>query len=359
MPRDLVRIPFGALEIFIKDVLERIGVPEEDAGICADVILEADRRGIHSHGINRFKPFYYDRIRAGLLDPKARMEVVREGPTTAVVDGHFGMGHAIGKRSMDLAIGKAKSYGMGMVAVRNSTHYGIAGYYVMMASRSGMIGITGTNARPSVAPTFGTEGVLGTNPLAIGFPTDEEFPFVLDCATSIWQRGKIEYYARTKEPIPDGLVIGEDGSYLTDSSGILDALLKGKAALLPLGGPENTAGYKGYGYSTAVEVLSSALQTGPFLKMINGVNVGHFFIAIDIEAFCSLEEFRTTAGTIMRQLRSSRRMPLEKRIYTAGEKEDIYWTENHDKGIPLVESLQAEVLQIMDELGMDPHMLGL
>ncbi|MBN1539438.1 MAG: Ldh family oxidoreductase [Candidatus Thermoplasmatota archaeon] len=354
-----VRVPFGALELFITDVLERIGVPDEDARICADVILEADRRGIHSHGINRFKPFYYDRIRAGLLDPKARMEVVREGPTTAVVDGHFGMGHAIGKRSMDLAIGKAKDYGMGMVAVRNSTHYGIAGYYVMMANMSGMIGITGTNARPSVAPTFGTEGVLGTNPLTIGFPTDEEFPFILDCATSIWQRGKIEYHARTKEPIPDGLVIGEDGSYLTDSLEILDALIKGKAALLPLGGPEKTAGYKGYGYSTAVEVLSSALQAGPFLKMINGVNVGHFFIAIDIEAFCPLDEFKATAGAIMRQLRSSRRMPSEERIYTAGEKEHLYWIENMGLGVPLGKSLQTEVLQIMDELDMDPRILGL
>ncbi|MBN1389042.1 MAG: Ldh family oxidoreductase [Candidatus Thermoplasmatota archaeon] len=353
MSNDVIRVPFKALEIFISDVLRRLGVPWEDAEICADVLIEADRRGIHSHGINRFKPFYYDRIKAGLLDPRGRMEVVREGPTTAVVDGHFGMGHAIGKRSMDLAIGKAKRYGMGMVAVRNSTHYGIAGYYVMMASRSGMIGISGTNARPSVAPTFGTEGMLGTNPFTIGFPTDEAFPFVLDCATSIWQRGKIEYHARTGEPIPDGLVIGEDGGSLTDSSEILDALVKGKAALLPLGGPEKTAGYKGYGYSAVVEVLSSALQAGPFLKMVNGVNVGHFFMAIDIEAFCPLDEFRTTTGTIMRQLRASRRMPSEDRIYTAGEKEHLYWLENRDLGVPLGKSLQAEVLKIMDELGMD------
>ncbi|MGA1792692.1 MAG: Ldh family oxidoreductase [Thermoplasmatota archaeon] len=357
MPDDIARVPFEVLKEFMLEALLRIGVPAEDAEICAEVVVEADRRGIHSHGINRFKPFYYDRIRKGLLDPGAKMEVVRETPTTAVVDGHFGLGHAIGKRSMDIAIEKAGKYGMGMVAVRNSTHYGIAGYYAKMAADSGMVGMTGTNARPAVAPTFGTEGMLGTNPFTIAFPTDEDFPFVLDCATSIWQRGKIEYYARTHRPIPPGLVVGEDGGSMTDSREILEALVEGRAALLPLGGLEETAGYKGYGYSTVVEVLSSALQAGPYLKMINGVNVGHFFIAVDIEAFCPIDEFKATAGEIMRQLRSSRRAPSEERIYTAGEKEHVYWLENRDLGAPIGPSLRREILQIIDDLGMDPGKL--
>ncbi|MGA1872646.1 MAG: Ldh family oxidoreductase [Thermoplasmatota archaeon] len=357
MQEDHFRIPFQVLEDFMTEVLVRIGAPMEDARICSKVVADADRRGIHSHGINRFKPFYYDRIRKKIMNPGAVMEIVRESPTTAVVDGHFGLGHAIGKRSMDIAIGKARNYGMGMVVVRNSTHYGIAGYYAMMAAGSGMIGMTGTNARPAVAPTFGTEGMLGTNPFTIAFPTDEDFPFVLDCATSIWQRGKIEYYGRTGRPVPEGLVIGEDGSSLTDSQEILAALVDGSAALLPLGGPEETAGYKGYGYSTVVEVLSSALQAGPFLKMINGVNVGHFFLAIDIEAFCPLEEFGRTAGEIMRQLRSSRKMPGEGRIYTAGEKEHRYWIENRDLGVPIGRSVRDEIRQIIDELGMDTDIL--
>jgi LDH2 family malate/lactate/ureidoglycolate dehydrogenase len=222
-----------------------------------------------------------------------------------------------------------------------------------MAASAGMLGMTGTNARPSVAPTFGTEAMLGTNPFTIAFPTDEEFPFVLDCATSIWQRGKIEYYAREGRRIPEGLVIAEDGRSMTDSGEILKALVSGKAALLPLGGPgEDTAGYKGYGYSTVVEVLSSALQGGPFLKAITGVNVGHFFMAVDISAFTTLDEFARTAGDIMRQLRGSRKAHGYGRIYTAGEKEHLHMIATKDKGAPVNTSLQREILTMRDETGL-------
>jgi LDH2 family malate/lactate/ureidoglycolate dehydrogenase len=355
MVQEDTRIPFEAVERFMSDVLENVGVPRDDARICAEVLIAADKGGIHSHGINRLKPIYYDRIKAGKIVPDAEMEIVREGPTTAVIDGHFGMGHAIAKRSMDLAIEKASEYGIGMTAVRNSTHYGIAGYYVMMAAEAGMIGMTGTNARPAVAPTFGTEGMLGTNPFTIGFPTDEEFPFILDCATSIWQRGKIEYYARYGKEIPEGLVISRDGTSMTDSGRILEAFLEKEAALLPLGGLEETAGYKGYGYSTVVEVLSSALQAGPFLQMINGVNVGHFFLAVDIEVFTPLEEFKRTSGEIMRQLRASRKMPGKENILTAGEREHFYWMENRTKGVPIGKSLQGEILAMKEELDLDDH----
>lgn len=352
---EAVRVPFDTLEAFMRDVFTALGVPEEDASICADVVIAADKRGIHSHGINRMKPFYYDRLRKGLQSPDARMEIIREGPTTAVVDGHFGMGHAISKKCMDIAIEKARTYGMGMVAVRNSTHYGIAGFYAMMAAKSGMMGMTGTNARPSVAPTFSTEGVLGTNPFTIAFPTDEDFSFVLDCATSIWQRGKIEYYSREGKEIPDGLVIGKDGDFMTDSQEILDALVSNEAALLPLGGPDETAGYKGYGYSTVVEVLSSALQGGPFLRAITGVNVGHFFMAIDISSFCELDDFKGSSGEIMRQLRASRKMPGKDSILTAGEVEHRYWIENRDKGVPLNDSLINDIKTMRSELGLKGH----
>ncbi|MEG1743589.1 MAG: Ldh family oxidoreductase, partial [Clostridia bacterium] len=175
---------------FVTDAFVGVGVPREDAKICTDVLLESDRRGIESHGVNRFKPIYIDRINAGIQNPVTNFEIVRETPTTAVIDGHDGMGQVIGYRSMQMAIDKAKKYGMGCVAVRNSCHYGIAGYYATMATKAGMIGMTGTNARPSIAPTFGVENMLGTNPLTIGMPSDEEFPFVIDCATSITQRGK-------------------------------------------------------------------------------------------------------------------------------------------------------------------------
>lgn len=227
------------------------------------------------------------------------------------------MGHVIGKKAMQIAIDKAKKYGMGMVAVRNSNHYGIAGYYALMAIEEGMIGITGTNARPSVAPTFGVENMLGTNPLTFGIPTDEEFPFLLDCATSVSQRGKIEMYDRANKDIPVGWVIDENGNYRTDTKQVLIDLTRGKAALTPLGGiGEEGAGYKGYGYATIVEILSSALQEGAFLKMLSGFDengnkvpyrLGHFFIAIDISSFTELEKFKRIAGDILRQLRASKK----------------------------------------------------
>jgi LDH2 family malate/lactate/ureidoglycolate dehydrogenase len=348
---DIVWMDFATMECFMVDVFKGLGVPEEDAKICADVLITSDKKGIDSHGVNRLKPTYYDRLRAGLQSPVTKLEIIREGPTTALIDGNRGMGHVIAKRAMRLCIGKAREYGMGMVAVRNSTHYGIAGYYAEMAAEAGMIGITGTNARPSVAPTFGSENMLGTNPLTIGFPTDEEFPFILDCATSITQRGKIEVYARIGKEVPEGLVIDPDGQSITDPNAILTALTRGEASFLPLGGlGEETGGYKGFGYSTVVEVLSAALQGGAFLKEITGVNLGHFFIAADISAFTEPESFMKTAGEIMRSLRGSRRLEGHDRIYTAGEKEHLTWLERREKGVPLNRSLQLDLLKMRDEL---------
>lgn len=348
---------------FITDAFVGVGVPREDAEICTDVLLESDRRGIESHGCNRFKPIYIDRINCGIQNPVTNFEVIRETPTTAVVDGHDGMGQVIGYKAMKMAIEKAKKYGMGMVAVRNSCHYGIAGYYATMATKEGMIGITGTNARPSIAPTFGVENMLGTNPLTVGLPTDEEFPFVLDCATSISQRGKIEYYARLGKPTPAGYVIGRDGSALTDSDQILVDLNTGHAALAPLGGiGEELAGYKGYGYATVVEVLSAALQSGNYLKMLSGIgkngekvpyHLGHFFIAIDTNAFMGVDAFKKTAGDIMRALRASAKAPGQDRIYTAGEKEWDVWQERKDSGVPINEAVQKEMSKVRDELKLD------
>ena len=211
--------PWDTLINFVTDAFVGYGIPREDAEICTDILLESDRRGIESHGCNRFKPIYLDRIKAGIQNPITNFEVVKETPCTAVVDGHDGMGQVIGYKSMQMAIDKAKKYGMGMVAVRNSCHYGIAGYYATMATKQGCIGITGTNARPSVAPTFGVDGMFGTNPLTIGIPTDEEFDFVIDCATSITQNGKIEYYERIGEDVHPGTIIGRDGKEISGDAG--------------------------------------------------------------------------------------------------------------------------------------------
>jgi L-2-hydroxycarboxylate dehydrogenase (NAD+) len=359
-----VIVPWDVITPFIVDAFNAMGVPRDEAEICADVLLESDRRGIESHGVNRFKPIYYDRIKAGIQSPVTNFEVVKKTTTTAVIDGHNGMGQVIGYRAMKMAIEMAKEHGMGMTAVRNSTHYGIAGYYATMAADAGCIGITGTNARPSIAPTFGVENMLGTNPLTIGLPTDEEFPFVLDCATSVTQRGKIEYYHRLGLPTPPGQVIADDGSTLMDSGTILKALTAGEAALAPLGGVgEEMGGYKGYGYATAVEILSAALADGNYLKMLSGVRdgqrvpygLGHFFIAIDTNAFLGEETFRKIAGDICRQLRESRKAPGHDRIYTAGEKEWLAWQERKDSGVPVNPEVQKELVAVRDELGLRRH----
>ena len=304
--------PFEKMEQFMVDVFIKVGVPPEDAKVCAEVLIEADKRGIDSHGVGRFRPIYIDRINAGLQKPVTEFEIVREGPTTAVVDGHNGMGQVIAKRAMQMAIDKAKKYGMGMVVVRDSTHYGIAGYYAIMAAKENMIGITGTNARPSIAPTFGVENMLGTNPLVYGMPTDEEFPFVIDCATSITQRGKVELYEREGKSLPPGWVIDQQGNTVTDPAEALKGLDNGTCALTPLGGiGEEMAGYKGYGYATVVEILSSALQSGLFLKNLSDVDangkrvpsrLGHFFIAIDINSFVDVNTFKKHTGEILAKL---------------------------------------------------------
>ncbi|HEX7474976.1 MAG TPA: Ldh family oxidoreductase [Dehalococcoidales bacterium] len=365
MQDNIFYINADILKRFISDVFKGVGVPEEDARICAEVLITSDLRGIDSHGIGRLKPIYYDRIREGIQQPVTHFEVVREGPTSAVVDGHDGMGQVIAKKSMAMAIEKARKYGLGMVVARNSTHYGIAGYYAMMAAEAGMIGMTGTNARPSIAPTFGVENMLGTNPLTFAIPTDEEFPFVLDCATSITQRGKIEVYDRLGKELPAGWVIGQDGQPKTDAHQVLADLAKGNAALTPLGGiGEDLAGYKGYGYATVVEILSAALQSGPFMKGLLGLetegkpqpyHLGHFFLAIQISQFTELENFRKTTGEILRALRASKKVPGRERIYTAGEKEHLAWLERRVKGIPINPPLQTSIRQLIQELNLTDY----
>lgn len=356
--------PWNLITDFVTDAFVGYGVPREDAEICTDVLLESDKRGIESHGCNRFKPIYIDRIVDGIQQPTTNFEILKETETTAVVDGHDGMGQVIGKKAMQMAIDKAKKYGMGMVAVRNSCHYGIAGYYATQATQQGCIGITGTNARPSVAPTFGVDGMFGTNPLTVGIPTDEKFDFILDCATSITQNGKIEYYERIKEDVHPGTVIGRNGESIEGDAG--DALKKirqGEAALTALGGiGEALGGYKGYGYAMVVELLSAILQDGWYGKALNGkdedgnirpYHLGHFFIAIDTNHFLGEDLVRAKAGEIARSIRNSTKQPGADRIYTAGEKEYEIWKQREESGVPINEAVQAEICAVRDKLGLD------
>ncbi|MFP3958757.1 MAG: Ldh family oxidoreductase [Spirochaetaceae bacterium] len=357
-------IPFETLERFVNDVFLRLGVPPEDARICADVLLQSDLRGIDSHGIGRLA-MYHDRIRAGIQSPTTEIETLRETETTATLDGHHGMGHVIAYRAMRTAMEKAAAYGMGAVAVRNSTHYGFAGYYPLMATREDMLGLTVTNARPGVAPTFGVRPMIGTNPLSFGAPTDLPFSFLIDAATSITQRGKLEHLHRRDQPTPEGWVIGHDGRPRTDTGPLLSDLVAGTAAMLPLGGiGETFGGHKGYGYGTMVEILSAALSGGAYLWDLTGLDergdprpyrLGHFFLAIDIAHFIDPPAFRRIATGILRELQRSPKAPGHDRIYVAGEKEHESEQRRRASGIPVNDTLAATLDRVGTELDLGDY----
>ena len=354
-------LPVEVIHRFMIGVFRALGTPLDDAQICADVLIASDLRGIESHGVGRLK-YYYDRIQAGLHHPQTEFEVAQETETTAVVDGHHGMGHVIAYRSMRLAMGKAREYGLGAVAVRNGTHYGIAGYYPLMAAKEGMMGLCVTNARPSQIPTFGSEPMLGTNPIAFAAPSDMDYPFCFDAATSIAQRGKIEVAARAEKPVPEGWVVDGRGQSLTDPAQILTDLGQAKAALLPLGGAgELLGGYKGYSLATIVEILSASLSGGAFMKDLLGFApngsprhfmLGHFFLAVDIEHFVPLEVSKRITGEIMRALQASPKAPGQERIYVAGEKEFEMEALVRERGVPVNRNLRRELQTMRDELSI-------
>ncbi len=357
-------IPIDIIRQFMVAVFVGLGTPPDDARICAEVLIASDLRGIQSHGVGRLK-YYYDRIRRGQHRTQTRFEIVKETETTAVVDGHHGMGHVIAYRSMQMAIAKARQHGLGAVAVRNGTHFGIAGYYPLLAANEGMMGLTVTNARPSIAPTFGGEPMLGTNPIAFAAPSDMDYPFCFDAATSIAQRGKIEVAARADKTVPEGWVISAEGEPLTEPDQILADLSNATAGLLPLGGAgELFAGYKGYSLAVIVEILSASLCQGMFMKDLLGFEadgsrrpfmLGHFFLAIDIEHFIPLEVSKRITGQIMRDLQNARKLPGQDRIYVAGEKEHEREQIVREQGVPVNSSLRRELQTMRDELALSGY----
>jgi LDH2 family malate/lactate/ureidoglycolate dehydrogenase len=362
-----VYVPVETLTDFMIDALAKMGVPQDDARIVAEILLASDLCGVSSHGVAHLR-MYYRRIQKGLQLPVTDWSIVRATPTTAVIDGGNGMGMVVGFNAMRIAIEKAREHGLGAVAVRNSSHYGIAGYYTRMAAREGMVGMSFTNAHPSIAPTFGNEPMLGTNPIAFSAPTDEEFPFTFDAATSIVARGKIEVAKRSGKPIPTGWVMREDGSLPTDATHLIEEMTRNEAALLPLGGSgEMMGGHKGYGLSTMVEIFSAAFQEGAFLSELHDtdkegnphfLSIGHFFLAMNVEHFVPLGSFRKTAGSIVRELRASRKVPGEERIYSAGEKAHAEAARVMAEGVEIPPGLQRSLNKLRAELNIENHDLG-
>ncbi len=367
MSETSIHVPVNKVVAFMVDACVAMGIPQPDAEIIADVLITSDLWGVRSHGVAHLK-MYHERIKSGLQLPLTNWQVVKDTPTTAVVDGGNGMGMVVGSHAMQLAIQKARQYGLGAVAVRNSSHYGVAGYYSMMAANEGLVGLSVTNAHPSIAPTFGVRPMLGTNPIAVAAPTDEPFPFMFDAATSVAPRGKIEIAARANKPIPEGWVIGQDGKSATDSSGMIKQMNDGLVALLPVGGMgELMGGHKGYGLATMVEIFSAAFQNGTYLWGLTDTDaegkpqflrIGHFFLAIDIEHFIPLADFKQITGDMMRELRRAPKMPDQPRIYTAGEKEYTNTQRVMAEGVEITPGVQKGLIALRQELNVTGHTLG-
>ncbi len=339
---------------FVIRYMTKLGVPEEDARIVGSVLLCADTRGVESHGMHRLGSYYGSRIQKGYMNPLTPYQVISETPTTALIDGGNGLGQVVSHKAMKMCIAKAKASGLAAVTIRNSNHYGIAGYYSMMAMDEGMIGISMTNSQPLVAPTYGRTAVLGTNPIALAAPSEKKFPYLLDMATSAVAYGKIQVHEKKGEKIPVGWGIDEEGNVTTDPSKIKPG---GHGALLPLGGMEVTAGYKGYGLALLVEILCSVLSGGSFLTQVGGpsrptpTGVAHFFMCINIEAFRPLIDFERSLDSMIELLKQSPLAVGREEILLAGEKEFNYTKYNFKHGVPLIK-------QIVDDLKMEGDKIG-
>ncbi|ELP87189.1 malate dehydrogenase, putative [Entamoeba invadens IP1] len=353
-------VTYDCIKSFMKEVLMKIGAPEENAEMTSETLASADHSGMCTHGIQRFKTVYIDRIEKGMIDPKATPTIVRESPTTAVLDGNNGLGHVNGTIAMKMAIEKAKKYGMGMVVVRNSTHFGIAGFYSLLAAQEGMMGMAGTNARSSVAPIYADEPKLGTNPLSVAFPSDEAFPWCFDAATSISPTGRFEKFVREGKQVDPSWASKGGDTPLTDAAAFLKMYPKGEAYLHPLGGKEEVnGGHKGYCLSEMVEILSACFSTSSFLSQIEAgakttgkYEIGHFFIAVDISTFRDLDEFKKSVGDVNRELRAAKKRPGYDRIYTAGEKEYETCQYGLKHGVHIPQTTVDEMTELKKKYGV-------
>jgi LDH2 family malate/lactate/ureidoglycolate dehydrogenase len=347
MPETFI-YPVEALKDYVARFFTALKVPEIDAHIAADVLVAADLRGINSHGVIRLQSYYGDRLLRGKINPAAPITVLQENPATLALDGGNGLGQVVAYRAMSRCIELAENAGLAITTVRNSNHYGIAGYYAMMALPKDMIGISLTNSQPLVAPTFGLPPVLGTNPIAVAIPAGEEEPFVLDMATSIVTIGRIAVHHKSGQPIPAGWGINEQGDLTHDPAEVLQG-----GALLPLGGPAELRGYKGYGLSLLVDLLSGVLAGAAYGYQVGhpadhgAADVGHFFAAIKIDNFRPVDQFKADMDDYIRALKATPKLPGQDRIYIHGEKEAENMRKYQQEGVPLL----AEIVDALVQAG--------
>ncbi len=321
------RLKIESLKKYLLEVFGILGTPKENAIITADVLLSADRRNIASHGVARLD-YYVEGIEQKSINPRANPTVIKQSPATLLVDGNGGLGHVISVKTMRRVIRKAQKTGMASAVIRNSNHYGIAGYTAMMALEYNLIGFSATNTPPFTVPTFGKNAALGTNPLAIAVPAGNEYPFVLDMATSTVALGKLEICQRLGKRMPSGWAQDKNGELTDDAQNALEEMWARKGGgLLPLGGAgEENAGYKGYDLCALVDIITGGLAISLMGVEIQGkhgeqADISHFLMALDPSAYAEISDFKSRMDSFIRMLKNQPCLEGEDRIWIAGEKE--------------------------------------
>lgn len=345
------RVDAEMLERYTMDVLVGFGLKPDDARISAEVLVASDIRGIDSHGVPRMG-YYTERLRKGLINVDATLTVVTETPATVAFDANNGMGHPASYHAMERCIEKAKETGLCMATVRHSNHFGIAGYYAMMALKEGLCGMAMTNATPLVVPTFAREPVLSTAPIAVAIPARDQRPIVIDMATSTVAWGKIEIARREGKPIPAGWAYDKEGNLTTDPFAAV--------ALTPVGSTRELGSHKGYGLALFVEVLCGQLAGSAWSRYVAGSrvdpprpsNTGHAFMAWRIDAFRPEEEFYDEIDSMLAELRGLEPSEGHDRVYVPGDPEDIAEADRRERGIPLHSSVIDELRRLGEEVGV-------
>jgi LDH2 family malate/lactate/ureidoglycolate dehydrogenase len=345
------------LDKFCMDAFQKFGFTKEESRIISDVLIMSDDFGIESHGMQRLVR-YHEGIESGLIHVDAKPEVVFETPISAVIDGHSGMGQLIGHKAMQMAIEKAKTCGVGIVTVRNSNHYGIAGYYARLAIEQGLLGFSCTNSEAIMVPTFGKKAMLGSNPIAVCAPA-EPYPFFFDASTTVVTRGKLEMYNKMDKPIPTGWAVNKAGVSSNSANEVLGNIKAAEGGgIVPLGGDtEQLGGHKGYGYGMICELFSSILSQGftSAHTMKNGFSgICHGFMAINPAFFGDPEAIKAHFSTFLNELRESPKANGADRIYTHGEKEMEAVERVKEQGVPVNINTLREMIDMANYLGMDP-----
>lgn len=348
------------LRQFTENVFLKMGCPVADAALAADVLLRSDLRGIDSHGVARLSGYVrlWEKER---INAKPDVKVVHETATTATVDGDAGLGLVVAPFAMKVAMEKAKIYGSGWVAVKNSNHFGIAGYHALMAVEQDMIGISMTNASPLVAPTYANERLLGTNPMCYAFPAGKYPPLVVDMATAAAANGKLEIAQRANQPIPEGWVQDKDGNASTSAHQLKDG-----GSLLPLGSDKDHGSHKGYGLSATVDILSAVLSGAnygpwvpPFVAFLEpsanpvGAGIGHFFGAMRIDGFRPADDFKQHLDNWIERFKSARTVDPDKKVIIPGEPEYAFEQERKIQGIPLIDVVVNDLNELAVKLGIE------